>query len=157
MQNQQTNLTLSRTDSANLAFRELVDLLDAHLTITDEDEHDFYHQFNGLDQIKYVVLAHDDDRAVACGAIKRFDSETAEVKRMFTREESRGRGIAVQVLNELEIWASELGFQRLVLETGVRQPYAIRLYEKTGYQRMVDNYPPYEGIENSVCLEKSIS
>ena len=75
---------------------------------------------------------------------------------MFTREQSRGRGIAVQVLNELETWAGEMGYQRLILETGVRQPYAIRLYEKSGYQRMAENYPPYQDVENSVCLEKPL-
>ena len=156
MQNQQSKLTLARTDSANAAFRNLVQLLDEHLTIVDKDDHDFYHQFNGIVEIKHVVLALDHDQAVACGAIKRFDSDTVEVKRMFTREQSRGRGIAVQVLNELETWAGEMGYQRLILETGVRQPYAIRLYEKSGYQRMAENYPPYQDVENSVCLEKPL-
>lgn len=73
---------------------------------------------------------------------------------MFTRPEVRGRSLGVAVLNELENWARELGYERCVLETGVRQPYAIRLYEKQGYLRMVENYGQYAGVENSVCMEK---
>lgn len=145
---------LTRTTADHPEFRALVVLLDAHLAVTDEDEHDFYHQFNGLASIKHVVLAHEKGEAVACGAIKAFDETTMEVKRMFTAEAARGRGIAVTVLDELEAWARELGFTRCVLETGVRQPYAIRLYEKQGYERMTKNYGQYAGVANSVCMEK---
>ncbi|MEM6771934.1 MAG: GNAT family N-acetyltransferase, partial [Bacteroidota bacterium] len=146
-------ITLSRTDASHPEFRELVRQLDAHLAITDEDEHDFYHQYNGLEAIKYVVMAHAGEIPVACGAIKQFSDDAMEVKRMFTAPDQRGRGIAVEVLNELEQWAEELGYGRCVLETGIRQPYAIRLYEKQGYERMAENYGQYLGVENSVCME----
>lgn len=146
--------TISRTTATDAAFRNLVKLLDAHLAITDEDEHDFYHQYNGLEDIKHVVLLREGDQAVACGAIKQFDAATMEVKRMFTRPEARGKGLAGQVLHELEQWARELGYTRCVLETGIRQPYAIRLYEKSGYVRMPENYGQYKNVANSVCMEK---
>jgi putative acetyltransferase len=57
------------------------------------------------------------------------------------------------VLAELEAWAAELGYPKCVLETGKRQPEAIALYEKQGYQR-ISNYGQYIGVENSVCFEK---
>lgn len=148
------SVSITRTTAADPDFRELVVLLDAHLSVTDEDEHDFYHQFNGLDAIRHVVLLRDQGRAVACGAVKHFSDDTVEVKRMFTRPEVRGRGHGVAVLNELESWAKELGYKRCVLETGVRQPYAIRLYEKQGYARLAENYGQYAGVENSVCMQK---
>lgn len=148
-------ITLLRTDATSKDFRALVVLLDAHLAVTDEDEHDFYHQYNGLDDIKYVVMAYAGEAAVGCGAIKHFDDGTVEVKRMFTSPEQRGRGIAVMVLDELETWAKELGYDRCLLETGKRQPYAIRLYEKQGYTQ-VPNYGQYAGMENSVCMDKSL-
>jgi putative acetyltransferase len=53
----------------------------------------------------------------------------------------------------LETWASELSFEKCILETGKRQPEAIRLYEKNGYKR-IPNYGQYAQIENSVCFEK---
>jgi GNAT superfamily N-acetyltransferase len=148
-------MKLIRTDNSSKDFRALVSLLDAHLAVTDEDEHDFYHQYNGLDQIKYVVMAYDGDTPVACGAVKHYDKQRVEVKRMFTSEDYRGQGIAVQVLDDLEAWTVELGYTHCLLETGRRQPYAIRLYEKQGYT-IVPNYGQYAGMENSVCMEKEL-
>ncbi|MEM9928412.1 MAG: GNAT family N-acetyltransferase [Bacteroidota bacterium] len=148
-------LSLLRTDATHQDFRKLVRQLDAHLAITDEDEHDFYHQYNGLEDIKYVVMAYTGNVAVGCGAIKHYDEGTMEVKRMFTSPAERGKGIAVQVLEELEAWAKELDYQRCILETGRRQPYAIRLYEKQGYRR-IPNFGQYAGMENSVCMDKRL-
>jgi GNAT superfamily N-acetyltransferase len=59
------------------------------------------------------------------------------------------------VLAELETWAAELGCSKCVLETGGKQPEAIRLYEKSGYKR-IPNYGQYVGVENSICFEKSL-
>ena len=144
---------LKRTDSMDPDFRDLVRLLDAELAVRDGSEHAFYHQFNGLEGLDRVVIRILDGRAVACGAMKLFDADSLEVKRMFTRPENRGQGMAGWVLRELEAWAAEDGFRRIVLETGKRQPEAIALYEKYGYRR-IQNFGPYIGIENSVCFEK---
>ena len=150
-----STITFTRTDSTNVDFQQLIKLLDAHLAVTDEDEHDFYNQYNGLDEIKHVVVAYAGDTAVACGAVKHYDEQRVEIKRMFTSKDYRGQGIAVQVLDELEAWAVELGYSHCLLETGRRQPYAIRLYEKQGY-RIVPNYGQYTGMVNSVCMEKEL-
>ncbi|MEM9526619.1 MAG: GNAT family N-acetyltransferase [Bacteroidota bacterium] len=148
-------LSLIRTDAQNADFRQLVALLDAHLAITDEDEHDFYHQYNGIEDIKYVIMAYLEEKPIGCGAIKHFAEGAMEVKRMYTAPEQRGQGIAGQVLGDLENWARELGYARCLLETGIRQPYAIRLYEKHGYTR-IPNYGQYAEVENSVCMEKKL-
>ena len=74
---------------------------------------------------------------------------------MFVLPEYRGRGIASAVLSELEAWARELGYTRCILETGKKQPEAIRLYQKSGYT-IIPNYGPYEQVENSVCMEKAL-
>jgi putative acetyltransferase len=67
--------------------------------------------------------------------------------------DNRGKGIAAQILNELEKWAKELNYKKCVLETGHKQPEAIALYKKNGYKQ-IPNYGQYIGIENSVCFEK---
>ncbi|MDX5419330.1 MAG: GNAT family N-acetyltransferase [Hymenobacteraceae bacterium] len=149
------NIRLIRTDSDNKDFVALVRLLDADLAERDGAEHSFYAQFNKIDKIRYVVLAYEVDKPVGCGAIKAYDSTTVEVKRMFALPESRGKGIATSVLSELEKWADELSYKRCILETGLKQPEAIRLYEKKGYQT-IPNYGQYAGVENSVCFEKLI-
>lgn len=149
-------ITFSRTSSDDPDFISLVRLLDAELAIIDGSEHDFYAQYNKIDKIRHVVVAYEDKEPIACGAIKQFDEDSVEVKRMFTSSKSRGKGIASQVLTELENWAKELKYKKCVLETGWRQQDAIRLYEKNGYT-CIPNYGQYIGVENSRCFEKKLS
>ena len=149
-------LRIVRTDSENGDFQELVKLLDKDLTIRDGAEHAFYAQFNKVDSIKNVVVAYQNQFAVGCGAFKKYDVEMVEIKRMFVRPESRGKGIASEILKVLEKWATEFNFTSAILETGYKQPEAIRLYEKSGYT-VIPNYGQYEGVENSVCLKKKLN
>lgn len=148
-------IKLVRTSSDNTDFIALVQQLDKDLAIRDGDEHAFYAQYNGIASIKHTIVAYSNGVAVACGAIKAFDDDSMEVKRMYTVPHARGNGIAAQVLAELEAWANELGFTSCVLETGKKQPEAIALYSKCGYT-ITPNYGQYIGIDNSVCFKKTI-
>jgi GNAT superfamily N-acetyltransferase len=147
-------IALKRTDSGSNDFLTLVHHLDRDLTIRDGDDHAFYAQYNKVAAIKHCVVAYENDKPVGCGAIKEFDNESMEVKRMYTPPEFRGKGIAAQVLSELEKWTIELGYKRCVLETGKKQPEAIALYTKCGYI-VIPNYGQYAGVGNSVCFEKT--
>ena len=149
-------IRLIRTDSDNKDFIALVKLLDAELAEIDGEEHVFYAQLNKTDTIKHVIVAYENEKPISCGAIREHSSTMMEVKRMYTLPGYRGKGLATKVLNELEKWASELSYQKCILETGLRQPDAIRLYEKNGYSR-IPNYGKYAGIINSVCFEKVIT
>lgn len=144
---------LIRTDSKNLDFKNLVQLLDAELAITDGAEHAFYDQFNKIDHIKYVVVGYVENRPIACGAIKEFDPQTMEVKRMYVVKSERGKSVASGILKALENWARDMSYSRCILETGVRQPDAIALYKKNNYT-LIPNYGQYIGVENSLCFEK---
>lgn len=144
-----------RSNSEHIDFIQLVVRLDKLLAEMDGREHDFYDQYNKIDKIKYVIVAYFDELPVACGAIKEFDPETMEVKRMFTDDNHRGKGIGKMVLTELETWALELGYSRCILETGKRLPDAVRLYQKSGY-RQIPNYGQYIAMENSICFEKKL-
>jgi GNAT superfamily N-acetyltransferase len=148
-------IRLVRTHSSNTDFIALVKQLDAYLKITDGDEHDFYNQFNAIDNLNHVVVAYIDKNAVACGAFKGFNTSKVEVKRMFTSPEARGKGIATQLLKELELWANELGYTSTVLETGIRQTEAVEFYKKNGYE-ITPPYGQYVGVENSLCFEKEL-
>lgn len=148
-------MKLIRTNSDHADFRALVSLLDQDLAIRDGADHSFYAQFNKVDHIHHVVIAYEQDEAVGCGAFKLFDQETVEIKRMFVQPQHRGKGIASLVLQELEQWAAEEHYASCVLETGMKQPEAIRLYEKSGYYR-IPNYGQYAGVENSVCMKKEL-
>jgi GNAT superfamily N-acetyltransferase len=148
-------IRITRTNSENQDFVQLVKHLDADLAERDGKDHSFYAPFNKIDKIKYVVLAYENDKPVGCGAIKEYASGTMEIKRMYTSPESRGKGVASQVLHELELWAAELSYEKCILETGKKQPEAIGLYQKNGYQ-IIPNYGQYAEVENSLCFEKHI-
>jgi putative acetyltransferase len=148
-------IKIIRTDSNNKDFVELVKELDAYLAIIDGDEHLFYAQFNKTSKMNYVLVAYENDKPVGCGAIRKYAPNTMEVKRMYTSPDCRGAGIATRILNELELWATEISCQKCVLETGTKQQDAIGLYTKNGYKR-IPNYGQYAGIDNSVCFEKEL-
>lgn len=102
------------------------------------------------------VIGRAGGRAVACGAIRPLGKGVAEVKRVFVREDFRGRGFAKAVVTELERLARERGYLVVRLETGVRQPEAISLYEKLGYHR-IGSYGEHVTSELSVCYEKRLT
>lgn len=151
----QTMINLIRTNSENKDFIALVNRLDAELAELDGDEHAFYAQLNKTHNLKHVIVAYDNGQPIACGALREYSPTAIEVKRMYTLPQSRGKGIATKVLIELEKWASELSFQKCILETGKRQPDAIKLYQKNGY-KIIPSYGKYLKMENSVCFEKEI-
>lgn len=148
-------ITITRTNSDNPEFRNLIILLDQDLSIRDGNDHAFFAQFNKLDKIKYAVIAHYNGIPAGTGAIREYSETEMEVKRMFVLPELRGKGIAQAVLAELEKWSAELGYGRCILETGQKQPEAIRLYQKSGYTQ-IPNYGQYAEVESSVCMEKLV-
>ncbi|MET4137642.1 GNAT family N-acetyltransferase [Pedobacter sp. UYP1] len=148
-------IKIVRTNSENTDFVKLINFLDKYLAEKHGNDHFFYTQYNKVDQIKHVVVAYQDDEPIGCGAIKQYDPDTMEVKRMYTSPVARGKGIATNVLTELEIWTTELGYKKCILETEKRQVKAIELYKKNGYQ-LIPNYGQYAQIENSVCFEKDM-
>ena len=148
-------LKMIRDDSDNKDFQGLVQLLDKDLFDRYGNLQEFFDQFNGLDRIKGVVVAYINDDPVGCGAMKKYSNDCMEIKRMFVKKQYRGRGIAKQVLAELESWAAEQNFTTCILETGTEQPEAIALYQNVGYT-ITGNYGPYIGIDLSVCMQKKL-
>ena len=148
-------IQLIRTNSENIDFQKLVKLLDADLAIRDGDEHSFYAQFNKIDTIKHAIVAYENEVAVGCGAIKKYNDDTMEIKRMYVPVDQRGKGIATLILKALEKWTAELSYKKCILETGIKQPEAIALYQKNGYI-IISNYGQYANVENSVCFEKIV-
>lgn len=151
----QSNISLRRTSSDNADFEKLVMQLDAYLRILDGDEHEFYAQFNKSSALKNALIYYENEVPVGIGAYKEFEPKIAEMKRMFVLPEHRGKGIATQILTELENWAKEEQYTTSLLETGHLQKDAIALYQKMGY-REIENFGPYIGVENSVCMRKML-
>jgi GNAT superfamily N-acetyltransferase len=143
-------------DSADA--RRLIAALDAHLASRYAPDQMFGPNLN-QEQVKpglgTFLVARADGRAIGCGALRRRDTTTSEVKRMYVEPEQRGRGVARAILAHLEAAARELGTHRLVLETGIYQAEAIGLYRRAGF-RPIDCFGEYADSPTSACFEKTI-
>lgn len=102
------------------------------------------------------LVAYWQNRPVGCGALRRLDPNTGELKRMFISPRWRGRGFGRRLLGALEEEARALGVVRLVLETGTRQAEAVALYERAGFQR-IPSFGEYAHSPLSVCMAKRLS
>ena len=143
---------LLKTNSNHPDFQKLTQLFDDYLVEIDGDEKDFFAQYNQI-YIDNVIVCYEAEIAVGCGAFKEYEPTVAEIKRMFVLPEKRGKGIASTVLNALEIWAKENGFQHAILETSNQLTNAISLYQKSDYE-VIPNYGQYIDVESSVCMKK---
>jgi GNAT superfamily N-acetyltransferase len=95
--------------------------------------------------------------AVGCGALRRLDAVTGELKRMYVDRRFRGRGVGRALVEVLEGEARRLGLTKVVLETGTRLAPAIRLYEAMGYAR-IPLYGEYTSSPGtSLCFGKSLA
>ena len=94
-------------------------------------------------------------KLVGCGAVRRIEAFTGEIKRMYVSPGERGRGVGRGLLAALEEEARALGMARVLLEAGLRQPEAIALYERAGFSR-VDPFGEYVGSPLSVCMAKDL-
>ncbi|WP_116247048.1 GNAT family N-acetyltransferase [Nocardiopsis sp. FIRDI 009] len=106
------------------------------------------------DDIAVFVVARDEDgTAVGCGGLRDLGDDAGEVKRMYVVSERRGSGAASVVLAALEDWARGRGWKRLRLETGDRQPDAVRFYTRSGYEP-IPPFGAYADCPSSLCFEK---
>jgi GNAT superfamily N-acetyltransferase len=146
---------ISKTTSENPDFVNLIAALDKSLWERYPELKTNYWGNNILELNPNVIVVYLHEKPVACGCFKKYDKNAIEIKRMFVLPEVRGMGLAQTILLELEGWAHDLGYSFSVLETLYKQKEAIALYQKTGYT-IVDNYEPYVGLENSICMRKQI-
>lgn len=148
-------IKISRTTSEDKDFIALVRELDKSLWETYPELQSNYWGNNIIELNPNVIVVYIDNVAVACSCFKKYDSNTIEIKRMFVSPNARGKRLAQRMLQELEAWAAAMGFSFSVLETLYKQEAAIGMYQKAGYS-IIENYPPYEGLKNSICMKKSI-
>ena len=100
-----------RTTHTNPDFIKLVGLLNLYLADINGEKHDFFMQYNNIDVLNNVIVIYKGNLPVACGAIKEYDKDSMEIKRMFVPENNRRNGYASCALDELQKWSKELGKQ----------------------------------------------
>jgi GNAT superfamily N-acetyltransferase len=120
------------------------------------------HRAGSLDPEEFVpprgifLVGFLDGKPAGCGGIRWLEEGVAEVKRMYAANWARRNGVARTILLHLEEHAGRMGYGCIRLETGVRQPEAIALYEKAGY-RHIGAYGQYQHGPLSVCFEKTLT
>jgi putative acetyltransferase len=153
-------ILVERATTPTAEVRALVGELDAELSrhYPPEQRHGLKLDAIFRPHVLFFV-ARLDGIATGCGGVALFDG-FAEVKRMYVREDARGRGVADAILARLAAEASDAGLRLLRLETGTRQQAAIRFYARAGFTpcRAFEPYSamPAENIATSVFMEKRV-
>jgi GNAT superfamily N-acetyltransferase len=150
-------VALTREDPSSPDCLRLIAQLSAELgeLYGDDGGANSYNPHEPLASGAAFLVARVEGQPVGCGAIRPFGPGVGEVKRMFVVPEARGRGISRLLLQEIESAAVEMGYRTLRLETGIRQPEAIGLYDSAGYRRAAC-YGYYANDPRSVCFEKTL-
>jgi putative acetyltransferase len=104
--------------------------------------------------VVFVVVRNLDGIALGCGALL-VSADSGELKRMYVRPDSRGQGMAQEILQKLEAAAIERGCANLFLETGPYQPAALAFYEKQGFTR-TGAFGDYQEHPLSVFMRKKL-
>ena len=127
------------TDGSNPDFIMLCHMLDDYLNqiVGCEEDRLQYIKYNTLEDIHDVIIAYDDNIPIGCASFKLYENDIAEVKRVFVKEEYRGKGISKELLQHVESSAKE------------------KRYKKLGYTK-IDNYGQYKCMKDSICMSKTL-
>ncbi|MGO4544047.1 GNAT family N-acetyltransferase [Paenibacillus sp. 2TAB23] len=149
-------LVLNNVSPDHADLQKLICLLDQDLLQRYPQEEIFGLDFSdeNISDVSFLV-AYLYGIPVGCGAIKPYDKHSTELKRFFVEEPYRNKGIARELLSELEMRAKSMNFRSMKLEAGEAQPEALGFYRKHGYEA-IDRFGPYQDNESSVCLEKQL-
>jgi GNAT superfamily N-acetyltransferase len=82
------------------------------------------------------LVARRDEVAVGCVGLRFLAGRTGEVTRLFVVREARERGLATQLMDELEALARDRGLEKLRLDTRRDLVEARRLYAHRGYREV---------------------
>jgi len=152
-------ISVERADIESGDASQLIAALNAELSAQYADIPGANHFRLNVDEVApgrgAYMIARRDGAPVGCGAVRRIDPETAEIKRMYVIPAERSNGIGRRIVEALEAQARALGVSRVVLETGTRQDAAIALYEKMGFER-IPAFGEYVASPVALCMAKSI-
>ena len=154
-------ITIEAVQHATDEVRRLIDELDRTLAqgYSPEQRHGLPVGAIFQPHVRFFI-ARLDGVAMGCGGVALF-ATFGEVKRMYVRDNARGRGIGRALLSRIELETNDRGLDVLRLETGVQQLAAIRLYERTGFRRCgaVGEYALMapQAIATSVFFEKQLA
>lgn len=150
---QAKTITIKRTEANDPDFPFLVAQLTLEIREIYGDFQVIYDKYNQISHLDTVVVAYVNDAPVGCGCFKKINGKTVEIKRMYVKPAERKSGIASGVISELEIWAKEDGYTKVITETAIGLAGSISFLTNRGY-RIIQKYGPYVKSETSICFGK---
>ncbi len=150
-------IEFKRTNGKNKDFIENCKLLDMDLDrrVGKKIKREKYEKYNQLDEIQEAIVVYNDNKAVGGGAIRRYNNEDIELKRVFVHTKYQGQGIGTKLVSLLIEWAAELGYKRIILETGELLEESCYVYKKLGF-KVIPNYGPYVDMPESLCMARDL-
>jgi len=113
-------------------------------------------ELTGMDQAGAAFfIVRREAETIGCAALRPLTKNAVELKRMYVRPAARRTGVARQMVQWMEEFARAAGFSELWLETGLRQPAAMALYESLGYTRRAA-FGDHKGDPLNACYEKRL-
>eukprot|EP01089_Gocevia_fonbrunei_P018241 TRINITY_DN6123_c0_g1_i2.p1 TRINITY_DN6123_c0_g1~~TRINITY_DN6123_c0_g1_i2.p1 ORF type:complete len:161 (-),score=17.42 TRINITY_DN6123_c0_g1_i2:52-534(-) len=135
-------------------FKQYIGTLDFELTFQDVERElkDLAVDYNK--PCGALILGYNGKQAIACAGVRKFDSESAELKRMFVIPEYRGQQLGKQLLEKALSEAKTLGYKYMLLDSVDTMKTAINLYKKYGFTD-IDAYR-YNPLEGAVYMRKEL-
>jgi len=153
-----SEVRVHRADILSPPARALIEALNAELSSRYPEEGATHFRLDPREVVDgqgAFLIASNSGKPVGCGAVRRIEARSGEIKRMYVSRDARGHGIGRAILGALEAEARTLGIARLVLETGTRQGEALALYERAGFVRIAP-FGEYVNSPLSVCMAKDL-
>ena len=110
----------------------------------------YYTRYNESEDIEKVWVVFSDNLPVGCIAYRRKADGTGEVKRLYIKEENRGKGISKELLKMMEYHAKEQGCHTLFLDTRITLEPAVSLYRSYGFH-IVFQQGLYIQMKKEIC------
>ncbi len=146
-----------RCNGNNKDFIENCRLLDEDLELRVGKiiKRDKYAQYNLIDTINEAIVVYRGNNPIGSGSIRSYDENTVELKRVYVIPNEQGKGIGTELVSKLIEWAKELGYKKMILETGELLAESCHVYSKLGFLR-IPNYGAYADIPESLCMGKEL-
>jgi len=87
-----------------------------------------------------LLVAYVDGQPAGCVAMRPLDGNACEMKRMFVRDQYRGRGVGLALAEAIISAARSARYEVMRLDTGTNQAEAIALYTRQGFKPIAPYY-----------------
>jgi GNAT superfamily N-acetyltransferase len=146
--------TATDFDNGKRLFNQYIQSLDFELTFQDVDRElaEIAVEYNTPSGA--LLLVYDGDKAIACAGVRKIDSTTAELKRMFVDPGYRGHQLGQKLLQMALAVSKQLGYSSIRLDTVPQMRSAIKLYESAGF-REIDPYR-FNPMPGAIFMEKEL-